>query len=1029
MPGGLRVVQLGSESLEIAVADVTNAPASLSTADLLGIYKGTYTHWNEIPGNDGGSTDAIVPLIPPSTSVINTTLLADLKAANGGTTVTLASNVAIVEQNDPAAITGLPAPQAKNALTPFSAARLDLYDTGYFHTPGTVFPGGPAAITSGVHLVGGYASPLVHYVVFRQSDTASGALPAWQPGSTKTWVTALFLGSTSFAKSPAGAGARRHRRHHAGLRRPRYGLGRLSATPPDTSKGHSMNRQLRRVRSGATALVLTAGLVATGGGVARASEPLPYTDGRAVGYVGLCDRDGNTVTGGHIHDKPFVWRAVTSVPAPAPYDVPGATATLLGFQPRENVDPGQWSGELLTASARFSNTKYPMAQATDRDFTLADYLGDYPATWDGMVQLRVYLGAPEQPPQSTSYSATDIKVTGDTWQVVRGGAVACTKGDAVSLETLIPASNPAGLAKGSASPSPAASDRPAASAAASAVPSAAPDRGTRRTCSWQRVRRRRPRRPRRRHAPSAGSCSSSRWPDSSPSSGYGVVALPSPSRPHQRRATWRTRLARLIPMTWRNPHHDHPNSPRPDCRRGAFGGRQLAGRHWEPRIRGHASLGTRSQLDRLAQPLQLRRCADHRRQRHRRALRGLRQGICGRSRRRHQGDPVRLPAEERYRCRRLDRRATVGFDQLSQRGSTGGPGQQPSARRVADGVRPHPGQPGGGPPQYRRRLLPGSLRAAAEDLRAESATGGDVPVRRTSSSPAPAGASSRSDSDLPSAPAGLTATGAAITATLTWTPATAVSPITSYTIVATPTTGTPVTTVVPADGLTFPVKVSGLAPSTTYVFSVKATNALGTGPAATTTLKGSLTTAVITPTGVTYGAKITVTGKVTEAGTGKAVAGQTIYQYSKIKGTTTYVYNGAKATTAANGTYTYTYTPNASRTYYTTSRGAGRLGDDSVTSYVTVKGTVTIALNKPSVKAGTTVTFSGTVRPVAGATASLQRKEGTAWVTKKAVLASSTGAYALTWTPASKTDYTWRVVVTGASFSYGASASKVLAVT
>ena len=204
VPGGLRVVQLGSESLEIAVADVTNAPASLSTADLLGIYKGTYTHWNEIPGNSGGSTDAIVPLIPPSTSVINTTLLADLKAANGGTTVTLASNVAIVEQNDPAAITGLGA-QAKNALTPFSAARLDLYDTGYFHSPGTVFPGNPAPITSGVHLVGGYASPLVHYVVFRQSDTASGALPAWQPGSTKTWVTALFLGSTSFAKSPAGA--------------------------------------------------------------------------------------------------------------------------------------------------------------------------------------------------------------------------------------------------------------------------------------------------------------------------------------------------------------------------------------------------------------------------------------------------------------------------------------------------------------------------------------------------------------------------------------------------------------------------------------------------------------------------------------------------------------------------------------------------------------------------------------------------------------------------------------------------------
>jgi hypothetical protein len=237
-----------------------------------------------------------------------------------------------------------------------------------------------------------------------------------------------------------------------------------------------MNRQLRRVRFGAAALTLTAGLVVTGGGVARASEPPPYTDGRAVGFLGFCDRDGNTVTGGSIHDKPFVWRAVTSVPAPAPYDAPGGTATLLGFQPRENVDPGQWSGELLTASARYSNAKYPMAQATDRDFTLADFLGDYPATWDGYVQLRVYLGAPDQPPQSINYSATDIQVTGKTWRVVRGGAVPCTKGDAVSLEAVLPASNTAGLAKGSATPTPAATgEGKAASAAPSPVAPAASD--------------------------------------------------------------------------------------------------------------------------------------------------------------------------------------------------------------------------------------------------------------------------------------------------------------------------------------------------------------------------------------------------------------------------------------------------------------------------------------------------------------------------------------------------------------------------
>ena len=105
--GYLHVVEIGTDSVEIAVdSTTTDAPSGLSAAELLGIYTGTYTKWNQLPGNSGGSSDTIIPLIPPSGSSIYKTFIADLTTANGGTAPTLASSVKTVEQNDPTAITG-----------------------------------------------------------------------------------------------------------------------------------------------------------------------------------------------------------------------------------------------------------------------------------------------------------------------------------------------------------------------------------------------------------------------------------------------------------------------------------------------------------------------------------------------------------------------------------------------------------------------------------------------------------------------------------------------------------------------------------------------------------------------------------------------------------------------------------------------------------------------------------------------------------------------------------------------------------
>jgi len=194
--GYLHVVQIGTDSIQIAAdSAATNAPSGLSAAELLGIYQGTYTTWNQLPSNSGGSTGTIIPLIPPSTSAIYKTFIADLTTANGGTAPTLGSDVKTVEQNDPTAITTASSPA--NAIVPFSSARLGLWNDGYFHNPATAFPGG-SVLTPGVKLLtatapdGGaaYTSPITDYVIFRQSD-ATISTP-FEPGGSKNWVQTLF---------------------------------------------------------------------------------------------------------------------------------------------------------------------------------------------------------------------------------------------------------------------------------------------------------------------------------------------------------------------------------------------------------------------------------------------------------------------------------------------------------------------------------------------------------------------------------------------------------------------------------------------------------------------------------------------------------------------------------------------------------------------------------------------------------------------------------------------------------------------
>ena len=197
-------------------------------------------------------------------------------------------------------------------------------------------------------------------------------------------------------------------------------------------------------------------IAATVAGAAPASATtVPYTDPSVTGSIGLCDRSGHQITSGSTEDLPLAWISISSMPAPAGYNDGKAKATLYAYQPRKDVDPGEWSGSPLTASSFFSSPAHPMAAFTTGDKRLHEVLQAYPARWDGFVQLRLFFSAPNKPAVSQTYPAANLQVSGTSWHQIGAPAVSCSSGKAVSVETLyLPASKFPAPSK--ATPSPAA---------------------------------------------------------------------------------------------------------------------------------------------------------------------------------------------------------------------------------------------------------------------------------------------------------------------------------------------------------------------------------------------------------------------------------------------------------------------------------------------------------------------------------------------------------------------------------------------
>jgi hypothetical protein len=234
----------------------------------------------------------------------------------------------------------------------------------------------------------------------------------------------------------------------------------------------STGRCARSWSAAATAPVLTAvaGVLLLASSTPAHADPVPYTDVRSTGHLTLCDPSGRAVTSGSLSTRPLTHLVVAQTPAPTGY----TTATLYGYQPRQGLDPGQWSGELLTGASRFGDARHPAVAALPEDLSLADFVRDFPATWSGHVQLRVYLGGPGVALQNQRYDTADLRVTDQRWSLVGGGGGSCGGVKAVPVAQLLGVQATAVPSPAtSAAPHHAGTGSPSAAATASTAPQTA----------------------------------------------------------------------------------------------------------------------------------------------------------------------------------------------------------------------------------------------------------------------------------------------------------------------------------------------------------------------------------------------------------------------------------------------------------------------------------------------------------------------------------------------------------------------------
>lgn len=160
----------------------------------------------------------------------------------------------------------------------------------------------------------------------------------------------------------------------------------------------------------------------------KGSATVPYDDAQSAGLLTLCSADGKPVTGGSTDDEPFADVVLGATGLPSGLDPDGAVATVFAYQPRAGVATAEYSGTALTAASVVADPAHPGAAVQEDGWSIGDFVEAFPATYDGYVQLRLYLGTSGAGTLTEiPYDTADLEVDGDHWELVRGGDASCAE--------------------------------------------------------------------------------------------------------------------------------------------------------------------------------------------------------------------------------------------------------------------------------------------------------------------------------------------------------------------------------------------------------------------------------------------------------------------------------------------------------------------------------------------------------------------------------------------------------------------------
>jgi GH25 family lysozyme M1 (1,4-beta-N-acetylmuramidase) len=262
----------------------------------------------------------------------------------------------------------------------------------------------------------------------------------------------------------------------------------------------------------------------------------------------------------------------------------------------------------------------------------------------------------------------------------------------------------------------------------------------------------------------------------------------------------------------------------------------------------------------------------------------------------------------------------------------------------------------------------------------------------------------------PAAPYGLLATAGSKQATVSWRPGdSGTSRVLNYVVTAS-SGGHSVT----VPGHDTSATLTGLDPSTSYTFTVKAVNKIGSSPS-------SLRSAAVTPviltrftvdaaTNLTFGKSMPYTATLTRQDTGAPLKHQAVTLYKRHSSSAPWTVS-RRLTTDSKGTVTTSLKPYRSTQFELS--WPGRSGEHSATSVtsVVVRPAVYAHLSATTVKKGQKVTLYGEVKNFrAGQTVTREGYYSGAWHVWNSAKVDANGKYSFTFKVTVKTVDVYRVV-------------------